>query len=105
MEAHSGLGTGLDDPRSVNQRMRGATPPNVYALEPRTELFHGVRALRLTPVGSGGTYGRNGLLAHTYMLGPRGDSNGGVVFRDYQAFLQAYESGVIKRLAVVASMN
>ncbi len=100
LEAHSGLGSNLDDPRSVTKHMRGATPPNVYELEPRAQLFHGVRALRLNPVG-GTTYGRAGLLAHTFMLGPRGDSNGCVVFRNYQAFLAAYESGQVKRLAVV----
>jgi hypothetical protein len=105
LEAHSGLGTKLDDPRSVAERMRGATPPNVYELEVRTQLFHGVRALRLNPVGNGPTYGRAGLLAHTYMLGPRGDSNGCVAFKNYKAFLQAYDAGAVKRLAVVERMN
>jgi hypothetical protein len=50
LEAHSGLGTRLDDPRHVDEKRRGATPPNLYDLEPREELFHGVRALRLIPV-------------------------------------------------------
>ncbi len=105
LEAHSGLGNRLDDPRYVHERMRGATPPNVYALQPREQLFHGVQALRLIPIGNGDLYGRNGLLAHTYMLGPNGDSNGCVSFRNYDAFLQAYQNGEIKRLAVVASLN
>ena len=104
LEAHSGLGSMLDDPRSVTQKMRGATPPTVYALTPREQLFHGVQALRLTPLG-GNVYGRAGLLAHTFMLGPKGDSNGCVSFRNYQAFLQAYQNGQIRRLAVVASLN
>jgi len=104
LEAHSGLRERLDDPRFVHERMRGATPPAVYELTPREALFHGVQALRLTPV-SGTTYGRSGLLAHTYMLGPNGDSNGCVSFRDYQAFLRAYRNGEIKRLAVVAHAN
>ena len=104
LEAHSGLGSMLDDPRSVTQKMRGATPPTVYALTPREQLFHGVQALRLTPLG-GNVYGRAGLLAHTFMLGPNGDSNGCVSFRNYQAFLQAYQNGQIRRLAVVASLN
>jgi hypothetical protein len=104
LEAHSGLGSMLDDPRSVTQKMRGATPPTVYALTPREQLFHGVQALRLTPLG-GNVYGRAGLLAHTFMLGPHGDSNGCVSFRNYQAFLQAYQNGQIRRLAVVASVN
>jgi hypothetical protein len=105
LEAHSGLGNRLDDPRYVNERMRGATPPNVYELQPREQLFHGVRALRLIPVGNGSVYGRTGLLAHTYMLGPNGDSNGCVSFRNYNAFLRAYQNGEIKRLAVVARLN
>jgi hypothetical protein len=104
LEAHSGLGSLLDDPRHVNEHNRGATPPNVYELTPREQLFHGVQALRLTPL-SGQVYGRVGLLAHTYMLGPRGDSNGCVSFRNYNAFLRAFQSGQVKRLAVVAHMN
>jgi hypothetical protein len=102
LEAHSGLGDRLDDPRHVNERMRGATPPNVYELEPREQLFHGVQALRLKPVGGGDIYGRTGLLAHTYMLGSNGDSNGCVSFKNYNAFLQAFQNGEVKRLVVVA---
>ncbi len=105
LEAHSGLGNRLDDPRYVNERMRGATPPNVYELQPREQLFHGVQALRLIPVGGGDVYWRTGLLAHTYMLGPNGDSNGCVSFRNYNAFLQAYQNGEVKRLVVVARLN
>ena len=37
------------------------------------------------------------------MLGPNGDSNGCVSFRDYDAFLRAYKRGLVKRLVVVAS--
>jgi len=103
LEAHSGLGDKLDDPRQVSVKMRGATPPHVYDLTEREAPFHGVRALRLTPVGGdAAVYGRVGLLAHTYMLGPRGDSNGCISFKDYNKFLQAYLRGDIKRLAVVA---
>ncbi len=105
LEAHSGLREHLDDPRYVHLRMRGATPPHIYNLTPREALFHGVEALRLNPVGGGGAiFGRAGLLAHTYMLGPNGDSNGCVSFRDYNAFLQAYKRGEIRRLAVVAHL-
>ncbi|MBN9001143.1 MAG: DUF2778 domain-containing protein [Rhizobiales bacterium] len=105
LEAHSGLGSRLDDPRFVHERMRGATPPHLYDLTWREKLFHGVRAIRLTPVGGNGSiYGRTGLLAHTYMLGPNGDSNGCVSFKDYNAFTKAFESGQIKRLAVVAKL-
>jgi hypothetical protein len=104
LEAHSGLREHLDDPRFVHVRMKGPTPPSVYALSPREALFHGVEALRLTSVGGGNIYGRAGLLAHTFMLGPNGDSNGCVSFRDYSAFLQAYKRGEVRRLVVVAKM-
>ena len=102
LEAHSGLREYLDDPRYVHVRMRGPTPPSVYALSPREALFHGVEALRLTPIGNNSIFGRAGLLAHTYMLGPNGDSNGCVSFRDYNAFLEAYKRGAVRRLIVVA---
>jgi hypothetical protein len=105
LEAHSGLGHGRDDPRSVSQTMRGATPPNVYELVPLTELFHGVPALHLVPVGNDSVFGRTGFLAHSYMLGPRGDSHGCVVFKDYNSFLQAFRNGEIKRLVVVAHLD
>jgi hypothetical protein len=106
LEAHSGLGSRLDDPKFVHVKMSGATPPHVYDLEPRESLFHGVPALRLTPIGGDeAIFGRTGLLAHTYMLGPNGDSNGCVSFKDYNAFLNAYKNGEIKRLAVVARVD
>ncbi|MBD8905279.1 DUF2778 domain-containing protein [Methylorubrum zatmanii] len=102
LEAHSGLGAAQDNPDYVHVRMRGATPPGVYDLREREALFHGVRAIRLTPVGgSAAIHGRDGILAHTYMLGPSGASNGCVVFRNYTRFLQAYLSGQVRRLVVV----
>lgn len=104
LEAHSGLGSRLDDPRFVHEKMRGPTPPHVYDLKMREQPFHGVRALRLIPVG-GNPHGRTGLLAHTFMLGPNGDSNGCVSFRNYDAFLQAYLAGKVDRLVVVASRD
>jgi hypothetical protein len=104
IEAHSGLGDRLDDPRYVSERNRGATPPHVYELEPREASFHGVQALRLKPVGEGSVFGRAGLLAHPFMLGPNGDSNGCVSIKDYDAFLRAYQNGQLKRLAVVARL-
>jgi hypothetical protein len=105
LEAHSGLGEMLDDPRYVSERMRGATPPGVYDLQLREQLFHGVQAVRLIPAGNADTLGRTGLLAHPYMLGPNGDSFGCVSFKNYGAFLQAYESGEVKHLIVVAGLN
>lgn len=106
LEAHSGLGSNLDDPRSQRTRMRGVTPPHIYTLKPREALFHGVPALRLTPVGGeSAIYGRDGLLAHTFMLGPNGDSNGCVSFKDYYAFLDAYRNKGIRKLAVLARVE
>ena len=102
LEAHSGYGDLLDDPRHADVRMRGVTPPDVYDLTEREAPFHGVRALRLTPVDESKVFGRAGLLAHSYMLGPNGDFNGCVSFKDYDAFLQAYLNGEVKRLVVVA---
>ncbi len=106
LEAHSGLGSMLDNPKSAPIKMHGVTPPHMYELTPREALFHGVSALRLNPIGGEDTiYGRAGLLAHTYMLGPNGDSNGCVSFKDYNAFLNAYRNQGIKRLAVVARID
>jgi hypothetical protein len=105
LEAHSGLGAKLDDPSSARIKMHGVTPPHVYELKPREALFHGVQALRLNPVGGeDAIYGRVGLLAHTYMLGPNGDSNGCVSFRDYNAFLDAYRNKGIRKLAVLTKI-
>jgi Protein of unknown function (DUF2778) len=101
LEAHSGLGRLLDNPRFVHMRDRGPTPPNVYDLSLRERHFHGVRALRLTPAESDRMFGRDGILAHSYMHGGNGQSNGCVAFRDYPAFLNAYLRGDINRLVVV----
>jgi hypothetical protein len=106
LEAHSGLGALRDDPGHVDEKDRGATPPHIYDLTLREDLFHGVQALRLNPVGGADSiFGRAGLLAHTYMLGPGGDSNGCVSFKNYDAFLQAFQSGLVKRLAVVTNLR
>ena len=84
--------------------MQGATPPNVYDLKLREALFHGVRAIRLNPVAGSKMFGRDGILAHSYMLGPNGQSNGCVSFRNYSAFLQAFLDGKVKRIVVAASL-
>ena len=91
----------LDNPRYTRESNRGPTPPHTYNLTMREQLFHGVAAIRLTPVDGRNAFGRNGLLAHTYMLGPRGDSNGCVVFKDYRRFLKAFQRGEVSRLVVV----
>lgn len=105
LEAHSGLGSRMDKVDSVGERMVGATPPGTYELKPREKLFHGVRALRMNPVDSGSTLGRAGLLVHSYMLGPNGDSNGCVSIRDYERFLKAYTDGEVTRLVVVPNLT
>jgi type VI secretion system (T6SS) effector TldE1-like protein len=104
LEAHSGMGDLKDDPGHVQERMVGATPPATYELKPREKLFHGVPALRMTPV-DGTTFGRTGLLAHSYMLGPNGDSNGCISFRDYERFLKAYTDGEVTRIVVVPALS
>jgi hypothetical protein len=105
LEAHSGMGSLRDDPEHISVRMAGATPPAVYDLKPRETLFHGVAALRLIPTAGSDISGRSGLLAHSFMLGPNGDSNGCVSIKDYDRFLKAYNDGEINRLVVVPSLN
>jgi hypothetical protein len=105
LEAHSGLGNKLDDPRYVGVKDRGPTPPNVYDLALREQPFHEVRALRLNPVGAESMFGRDGILAHSYMLGASGQSNGCVSFKDYPAFLHAYLRGEVDRLVVVPHLG
>jgi hypothetical protein len=101
LEAHSGLGDHMDDIRYVHMRMTGPTPPNVYQLRMRESLFHGTRAIRLIPTDDSKMHGRAGILAHPYLLGPNGQSNGCVSFSNYAEFLDAYERGEINRLVVV----
>ncbi len=105
LEAHSGLYDKIDDPRYIKVRMRGPTPPNVYDLSLREQLFHGVRAIRLNPLDEGKMHGRDGMLAHTYMLGPTGQSNGCVSFKDYKRFLQAFLDGKVDRMVVVPNLG
>jgi hypothetical protein len=105
LEAHSGMGSLKDDPEHVSVPNAGATPPAVYELKPRERLFHGVQALRMIPVEGSTTNGRSGLLAHSYMLGPNGDSNGCVSIMNYDRFLKAFNDGEINRLVVVPSLS
>ncbi len=104
LEAHSGLGQMRDNPRYANQKNRGPTPPHTYNLRMREALFHGVEAIRLTPADGKNRYNRDGLLAHTFMLGRRGDSNGCVVFKNYARFLRAFKRGEFNKLVVVGRM-
>lgn len=105
LEAHSGFGRMLDDPRYVEVKGRGPTPPNVYDLTLRKGLFHGVLAIRLNPRPGSSMFGRDNILAHTYMLGPSGQSFGCVSFKDYAKFLHVFLRGEIDRLVVVAHFN
>jgi len=105
LEAHSGLGSFMDNPRHAHARMRGPTPPNIYNLAFRERIFHGVRAIRLNPVDERRMHGRDGILAHTYMLGGNGQSNGCIAFRNYPEFLDAFSKGEVARLAVVERLE
>jgi hypothetical protein len=106
LEAHSGLGPWVDDPRYAYKRNVGPTPPNVYNLVMRKGRFHGVEALRLLPANGDNKYGRVGLLAHTYLLrGRPAESNGCVAFKDYSRFLAAFKRGSVKRMIVVPSLK
>ncbi|MCC6540120.1 MAG: DUF2778 domain-containing protein, partial [Bryobacterales bacterium] len=105
LEAHSGLGPLMDQPHGMRIKMRGVTPPNVYRLRLRERLFHGVQAIRMLPEDEGTMFRRNGILAHSYMLGPSGQSNGCVSFKDYPRFLNAFLRGEVERLVVVAKLD
>jgi hypothetical protein len=72
----------------------------------RESLFHGVEAIRMLPMGGEeAIFGRDGILAHSYMLGPSGQSNGCVSFRDYDEFLDAFKAGTVNRIAVIARLD
>jgi len=105
LEAHSGLGDWMDDPGSLRQKNRGVTPPNTYELKLRESMFHGVQAIRLNPVDDDKMFGRDGILAHSYMLGSNGQSNGCVSFKDYPQFLRAFLRGEVDRMVVVTSLG
>jgi type VI secretion system (T6SS) effector TldE1-like protein len=105
MEAHSGMGALRDDPEHVLVPNTGATPPAMYSLKPRETNFHGVAALRMTPAEGSDIGGRSGLLVHSFMLGPNGDSNGCISVRDFDRFRKAYDDGQFTRIAVVPSVK
>ncbi len=106
LEAHSGMGHMTDKPRYADEKMRGPTPPNVYNLTMREHLFHGVQAVRMLPADGRNKFGRDGFLAHTYMLrGRPGESNGCVVFKNYAKFLRAFKAGKVDRMVVVPDLS
>ena len=104
-EAHSGMGAFRDDPEHVDVKMQGATPPAVYSLKPRERDFHGVAALRMTVADGTDINGRSGLLVHSFMLGPNGDSNGCISVKDFDRFRRAYDDGQFTHIAVVNSLK
>lgn len=101
LEAHSGLGKMKDNPRYVAEKMNGPTPPDVYKLSMREKRFHGVAAIRMTPVDGRAKHGRTGFLAHTALVRGTNGSHGCVAFKDYQTFLKAFKSGRITHMVVV----
>lgn len=105
LEAHSGIGAMRDNPKYVHVPMKGPTPPGTYKVTMRESLFHGVEAVRLTPVDGIAPHGRVGLLAHSYLLRKRGDSHGCVAFANYPKFLAAFKRGEIKQMVIVTSMK
>lgn len=105
LEAHSGLGSLMDDPKYVHVKGRGPTPPNVYNLRMREALFHGVAAIRMLPENERAMFGRDGILTHSYLRGPSGASAGCVSFRDYPKFLRAFQRGEVTRIIVVPSLS
>jgi Protein of unknown function (DUF2778) len=104
LEAHSGIGKMVDNPRYIDVKMGGPTPPHTYDLKMRETRFHGVEALRMLPVDGKNRNGRTGILAHSYLLrGGRAESHGCVAFKDYARFLKAFKQGKVKQLVVVPS--
>ena len=104
LEAHSGIGKMLDNPKYVKVRNKGPTPPNIYTLRMRERRFHGVEAIRMTPVDKSAMFGRDGMLTHTNLLRGRIGSHGCVAFTDYDKFLNAFKAGKVTKLIVVKEM-
>jgi len=105
LEAHSGIGHRMDNPKYAHVRNLGPTPPNVYRLRMRERRFHGVEAIRMLPVDRAAMKGRDGMLTHTRLLRRSIGSHGCVAFKDYNKFLNAFKKGKVKTLIVVPSME
>jgi hypothetical protein len=104
LEAHSGIGKMADNPRYAAVKMNGPTPPHTYNLKMREKRFHGVEAIRMLPVDGKNRHGRDGFLAHSYLLrSGRAESHGCVAFKDYDRFLTAFKQGKVTQLVVVPS--
>ncbi len=105
LEAHSGIGHRMDNPKYAYVKNYGPTPPNVYKLRMRERRFHGVEAIRMLPLDHAAMKGRDGMLTHTRLLRRSIGSHGCVAFKDYDKFLKAFKTGKVKTLIVVPSMN
>ncbi|TYC56317.1 DUF2778 domain-containing protein [Rhodobacterales bacterium] len=105
LEAHSGIGHRMDNPKYAHVKNYGPTPPNVYKLRMRERRFHGVEAIRMLPYDKGAMKGRDGMLTHTRLLRSSIGSHGCVAFKDYNKFLTAFKRGKIHTLIVVPAMN
>ncbi|OHV78124.1 hypothetical protein LCM4579_05760 [Ensifer sp. LCM 4579] len=104
LEAHSGIGKMADNPRYVDVKMTGPTPPHIYNLKMREKRFHGVEAIRMLPIDGKNKHGRDGFLTHSYLLrGGRAESHGCVAFKNYERFLTAFKEGKVRQLVVVPS--
>ncbi|MDR7035089.1 DUF2778 domain-containing protein [Mesorhizobium sp. BE184] len=103
LEAHSGIGRMVDNVAYIGVKNLGPTPPDTYRMVMRESRFYGVEAIRLLPVDGKTKHGRDGLLAHSYLLrGGAAQSHGCVAFKDYPKFLKAFKAGKVKYLVVVA---
>lgn len=105
LEAHSGIGHRMDNPKYAYVKNYGPTPPNVYRLRMRERRFHGVEAIRMLPTDRAAMKGRDGMLTHTRLLRRSIGSHGCVAFKDYNKFLKAFKRGKVKTLIVVPSME
>ncbi len=105
LEAHSGIGHRMDNPKFSHVKMLGPTPPNIYNLRMRERRFHGVEAIRMLPQDRAAMKGRDGMLTHTRLLRRSIGSHGCVAFKDYNKFLNAFKRGHVKTLIVVPSME
>ena len=104
LEAHSGIGNMVDNPRYVHIKMDVPTPPRTYNLKIRKSRFHGFVAIRMLPFDGKNKYGRDSLLTHSYLLhGSSEKSHGYVALTEYKRFLTALKQGKVKQRVIVSS--
>ena len=104
LEAHSGLGAGA---RQSALRGRARSGPDAAACL-RADAAGRLLPRRPGDTAQSGRRRRNlwprRIAGPPVHARPNGNSNGCVSFKDYKAFLRAYENGQIKKLAVVAKL-